>query len=249
MALIRWNGIHEAIEEHVRQSTFFRRTRFLVPVGAGMVALAPSDGRDVVYGVQGGGALRVALWQLVVRNARGESAQEEDWRMYAVWLAAPGLRRTAFRAASRMGAERKDVEGELLLGLMEEIRGCDPDSPDVGARVLRAVHGRAWAYARAGRRETAVAQVSDQPASWDPLRERSGDDPDASWALEVSRPQTAEGLSATLRFTESATCREGERLGVLAERLGLEDLVFRARRSGTGRHAGSLARCESGGGR
>ncbi|MFD9537659.1 hypothetical protein [Streptomyces sp. NPDC060010] len=249
MALIRWNGIHEAIEEHVRQSTFFRRTRLLVPVGAGRVALAPSEGRDVVYGVQGDGALRAALWQLVVREARGEGAQEEDWRMYAVWLAAPGLSRTAFRVASRMGAERKDVEGELLLGLMEEIRGCDPDGPDVGARVLRAVHGRVWAYARAGRQEMAVAEVPDQQASWDPLRERSCGDPDELWALEVSRPQTAEGLSATLRFTESATCREGERLGVLAERLGLEDRVFRARCPRPGRRVGPLAPCEGRGGR
>ncbi|MET9698205.1 hypothetical protein ABZY31_14945 [Streptomyces sp. NPDC006529] len=249
MALIRWNGIHEAIEEHVRGSAFFGRTEFLVPMGTRTIPVAASEGRDVVYGPQCDVALRAALWQLVVRNARDECSEEEDWRMYAVWLASPGLRRTSYRAASRMGAERKDVEAELLLALIEEIRSCDPDAPDVGTRVLRAVHGRAWTYARTGRQEVAVAEVTEQHASWDPLREGNSADSDPSWALEVSSEPTTAGLSATVRFTGSAARLEGERLGVLAERLGLEDVVFRARRSRRGRRVGSLALCDGRDGR
>ncbi|MFB7058334.1 hypothetical protein ACFCXT_35080 [Streptomyces vinaceus] len=243
MALVRWNGIHDAIEEHVVRSAFFRQARLLVPVGQGWVPLAPAAGRDVVRPSSTDPLLRAAFWQFVIRNSHEERAPSEDWRMYAVWLAAPGLRRTAYRTVSRLRADRKEVESVLLLGLMEEIRSCDPDRPDVGVRVLRAVHGRAWTYARSHRQETVVAEVSDARVSWDPLRDRSDGEPEAPEAVEISPLPRPEGLRAPIRFTGSATAREGERLGVLAERLGLEDVVSRAPRPGAGHRIGTLSLC------
>ncbi|MFI5617377.1 hypothetical protein [Streptomyces sp. NPDC051567] len=249
MALLRWNGVHEAIEEHVTRTAFFRQTCLLVPLGTERVSVLPQEARGVVYGPRADDPLRAALWQLVIHSAHEERAPSEHWRMFAIWLAAPGLRRTAHRVAARMRADRKDVEGELLLGLLEEIRDCDPQSPAAIGRVLRAVHGRAWSYARSTSVERVVAEVSEERASWDPLRGRGDAGPETPREPEVPPPPAPPEFPAPLRCAGSATRREGERLGVLAEHLDLEDLVFRARRPGTGRRIGTLALRAPGGAR
>ncbi|MFB6984315.1 hypothetical protein [Streptomyces scopuliridis] len=58
--------------------------------------------------------------------------------------------------------------------------------------------------------------------------------------MHITPPDRAEGLAAPLRFCASKQHIEGERLGALAEGMGLRDVVHRARRPRPGRRIGTL---------
>ncbi|MEU6315371.1 hypothetical protein [Streptomyces sp. NPDC047014] len=134
----------------------------------------------------------------------------------------------------RLRFDRKDAQSELLLALLEEVRDCDPGAPGVGASVLRAAHGRAWAHARAALRERAVATVPDSPASWDPLRACDGGPAAEEQEAAASLPDAAGEATAPCPARAPAVRAAGERIGMLAQRFGLDSVAVRARYTGPG---------------
>ncbi|MEV5239714.1 hypothetical protein AB0K89_11460 [Streptomyces cinnamoneus] len=108
------------------------------------------------------------------------------------------------------------MEAETLAALMEELDTVEPEQPNPGLALLKAVRTRTW---RAARRPPEVA-VPD-PAVTKALRRDPGDD--VEW--HISAPIPKEDLLAPSRVIMSRSQREGELLGAMCHRLGLRDRI------------------------
>ena len=79
--------------------------------------------------------IRDAVWrELVVRARRDGPA----WRVAAVGMAMPGLRRQAGMLAAGWHGDTHDLDAELLVGFMECLARVDLDEPRICGRLLEA---------------------------------------------------------------------------------------------------------------
>ncbi|MEV0258591.1 hypothetical protein AB0H82_30555 [Streptomyces sp. NPDC050732] len=196
------------------------------------VRLSPEECRNALYGPRRDETLRTAIWQQAVTEARREPRDGDGaGRLLVVWLTIPGLYRNLHRIQRRLRVERADLEAEAVLAVFTALDKEDPDCPDAGGRMIKEAVNQMWAYANRVAREVPVADITAFAEARNALgppegRPRSAD----GWELHLTPPPRRDGLAATLRFTESRTQREGERIGALAHCAGLPDVVFRARR-------------------
>ncbi|WP_369202097.1 hypothetical protein [Streptomyces sp. PU-14G] len=257
MTLIRFNGVFDAVEEQFSASLSGMPSMFEVRAGGETCWLSPDEARRLVRDSAFGAPLASAVWRRAIEQAQ-RPAQDEDgtaWTLFVVWLCLPGLRHLAHRVLSRFPVDRAEVEAEALAAVLEEIAVVDPAGDCVGDRLARQAHTRVWNSVRPTAREVPVADVAGTAA----VRELSATDGEAPltaeaaerdrWELHLTPLARSGGVSAGLRFT---TCRrqiEGERLGALAKRLGLQDIVLSARRLGGAREVGALRLLPGGGGR
>ncbi|ARX84671.1 hypothetical protein SMD44_04122 [Streptomyces alboflavus] len=219
----------------------------VVRVEQGVRRLLPQAAREVLYGATLDEQLRDEVWREAVVRARQKpdrkgATSKEVWRLLTIWLALPGVYRTVHRVTSLLPVDRHDLEAEVVLALLEVIGTTDLDRSDVGGTIVRAAVNRAWGYARQTALEVPVVDIASIAAvrnactSMDP-----GSVSENDWELHIEPPSRPDGLAAPLHFTVSRTTIEGERLGALAERLGLRDVVLRARRPGEGPVIGTLS--------
>lgn len=203
-----------------------------VTVGERTVWLTPEECRKALYGPCPDEALRAAVWRQALIKARREPrGGDGKGRLLVVWLALPGMYRNLHRILRRWRVERADLEAEAVLGVLAALDAVDPDNPDTGGRMIKEAVNRMWAYASRIRREVPVVDIeafAEARNASAPVEERLRRTD--GWELHLTPPPRRDGLSATLRFADSATREEGERLGALAHCAGLPDLVFRARR-------------------
>ncbi|MGW3425358.1 hypothetical protein [Streptomyces phaeochromogenes] len=225
-------GVFALIDRRLLEGHGGVRPSLAVSVGRRMVRLSPEETRTVLYGPGRNEALRAAVWRQAVTEALREPGGGDGvGRLLVVWLAIPGLYRNLHRILRRLSVERADLEAEAVLGVLAALDVADPGNPDTGSHVIKQAVNRMWAYANRISREVPVVDVAafaDARNATAPPEEqpRSTD----GWELHLTPPPRCDGLAATLRFAESHTRREGERLGALAHCAGLPDLVFRARR-------------------
>jgi len=79
--------------------------------------------------------IRDAVWrELVIRSRRDGPA----WRIAAIGMALPGLRRQAGMLAAGWHGDSHDLDSELLLGFMERLRTIDLDEPRICGRLIDA---------------------------------------------------------------------------------------------------------------
>ncbi|MEU9191601.1 hypothetical protein [Streptomyces hundungensis] len=207
------------------------RRLLTVNVGHRRMRLSLEECRNALYG-PGDEELRTAIWRHAVAEARQEPrGGAGTGHLLVVWLALPGLYRNLHRIVCRSRVERADLEAEAVLAVLSALDTVDLDSSDMGGYMIKAAVKRMWAYANRIRREVPVLDVARfaEVRNATVLREeprRSADE----WELHLTPPPRRDGLAATLRFAESRTRREGERIGALAHCAGLPELVFRARR-------------------
>ncbi|MFI1800200.1 hypothetical protein ACH427_23010 [Streptomyces sp. NPDC020379] len=177
-------------------------------------------------------AVRTGLWRQVVALAQSDPAPR-GWRLSAVWLALPGLRRTSFRIADRLGVDREDAEAELVTAYLETLQVIGPDTADPGSALLRSACTKAWNAARRARVEVAVEDV-DAVAG-------TRYEPDGTWQMVFDGPDRHDGLAAALRITVPADRAEGVRIGALAQEWGLTDTVADTHQLRRGRRVGALS--------
>ncbi|WP_380282019.1 hypothetical protein [Kitasatospora purpeofusca] len=196
------------------------------------VRLSLDECRNALYGPGRNESLRTAIWRQAVSEARREPRNGAGTgRLLVVWLAVPGLYRNLYRILRQSRVERADLEAEAVLALLTAIDTGEPDGPDTGGHMIKEAVNQMWAYANRTRREVPVIDVArfaesrNATAFQDEPRH-----PAEEWQLHLTPLPRHDGLAATLRFTESPTRREGERVGALAYCAGLPDIVFRARR-------------------
>ncbi|MBO8197766.1 hypothetical protein JW613_05545 [Streptomyces smyrnaeus] len=234
----------------------------VVRLGDETLRLTLREARHAVYGARPEERVGEAVWRHAVAEARNGQADTsyqgadptdqmtDYWQLFLIWLAIPGLYRTVRRITDRFRIDREDVEAEAVLALLDEIETVDLSRPGVGSQVVRGAAGRMWGYAARTRREVPVVDITSLAvARHGAVADALDDMPRESWELHVTPPGDVAGLAATLRFTESATCREGARLGALAQSIGLTDIVLRARRPRAGVRIGTLALRPAGAGR
>ncbi|MDP9844049.1 hypothetical protein [Streptosporangium lutulentum] len=204
--------------------------------GTGRVRLTVNQARDAVRGVGGDTGLRDAVWREAILEAQRDAPGDEMGRLFAVWLAEPWMRRALSLISTRLRVSHEDLEAEMVTSFLEGLTAANVELPGVGKRLLKSAANRTWSAARSGAREIATedpsvfAQLDDLD-----LFPRDG------WELEIAPPAREDGLSAAIRFAASPAQVEGERLGTLAHRLGLMDIVYRARRPAEGRPIGTLS--------
>ncbi|GGP36770.1 hypothetical protein [Streptomyces abikoensis] len=238
MALLRWSSAFDNIEAHVLELRTGPDLDLAVPGRAQPMRLSPAEARNALHGVPSDEGLRNSIWSSVITRARRDDTARSDWQLYAAWLAIPALRRTVHEVSSRLGSERSEVEAEMLVALLEELETAEPEQPDPGLMLLKAVRTRAW---RAARRlpEVAVADTTVTEAF------RRG--PGHGVELYVPAPVRRGKSLAPLRITMSRSQREGELLGAVAHRLGLRDLVSAAAGTRRGHRIGTLPLRQKGG--
>lgn len=154
---------------------------------------------------------RNALWQELVRAAQSRG---ESWLLAATWMMVPGLRRISARLSPGSGADRSEIEAEIIAGFIEALRAADASRENLSAHLW-------WAAYRAGQRARRMLAQS---------RETPVDDIDRAAQVQAE-PGEPGGLlddavhagviSASEADLITRTRLEGERLGAVAERLGL----------------------------
>ncbi|MEU7226772.1 hypothetical protein [Streptomyces chrestomyceticus] len=238
------NGVFDAVKRHFADPRIAEHLRLSLSSEHTPVSLSPSEAHEALHGTESDPALGAAVWREVIGAAKAETEPQGPWRMLLVWLATPRLNGTAHRITSRLKASRPDIEAEMVLALLETLQTVEPDSPFAAEILIKAARSRAWRFARPSlfllpvRHIENIAREDDHPGA-DDQPEAEIPDP-REWELEFAPPNSPGGLRAPLRFPVSAAQLEGERLGVLAGRLGLQDIVHQARRGRPRRRVGTL---------
>lgn len=223
------------------------------------VRLTPEQARAALYGPQRDLRARDAVWRQAVAAVRDErdapvgTALRADGpaQTFVVWLALPSIQRTAYRVSCQLGLERQDAEAEMMAALLEAAAVEDPEQPGLGSVLLRRMCGRAWTLARQRVRETPVGDAEAvKAAADDAAADHPEDLAEDQWEVHIAPPPRPDGLSASIRFTVASAVRiEEQRRVSMARRLGLEDIVYRARRPGEGSPIGQLSLRPAGGAR
>lgn len=164
---------------------------------------------------------RTTVWLHVASHLREEATarQRHDWTMIAVWLLAPRLRRASYALSRRTGAERADVCSALLQGVLEAARTVgEADTAEIEEHLIGAAFSAGWRTGRRSPKETVVMGVGD----WDAEPETAMLD---SLTLAPDDVVHVGAMSGAL-----AQRAQGERLGALAQRMGLLAHVRTVRR-------------------
>ncbi|MEU7321672.1 hypothetical protein ABZ682_14125 [Streptomyces griseoviridis] len=192
-----------------------------LPLGALWIAMRNED-RD--------SAKRAQYWRTIAHHLEREAQRglEGPWTIIALWLLTPRLKGVARTIVGLTGAERGDVCSEVLAGAVQ------------GMRTIRAAHcerveGYLVREAYAAGRKTSRRARNEVP------------EPDLDIGLVVPDPHLATSSFLDGHVVEAGPMSmalvqrvHGERLGALAQRLGLLQHVRevrRQRRVGPGRKA------------
>jgi DNA-directed RNA polymerase specialized sigma24 family protein len=179
--------------------------------------------RDAVLDHNTSSAYRDAVWGELMRRTR---AGDQIWQEIAIWMMVPKLRAIARRICRGAPMELSDVQSEVILGFIEGLRTIDPSSENLEWLLRRAASHRGWHVREQRRNEIPVEDinlVAGRPVNGDQV----GDPPVA--------PVHADIIAGTSEDADSRRRLEGERLGSVAQRLGLRDHVRRSRGIETGR--------------
>ncbi|MEV7288550.1 hypothetical protein AB0O01_29065 [Streptomyces sp. NPDC093252] len=227
------------------------------PPGRG-APLTLHEARRLLYDRSTHPTERNALWrQIAVRSH--DTTDHADWPPAAVWLGLPGLFRTAHRITRDFGAERDDVEAELITCYLEALAEVREREADPGGRAGGSDPGEAGGGGSPLTRDPAALGADLGPHALDlgghVLRSACS----RAWTLfRTARPEIAvddiethgrretdvcgpwqvdydpPGLSATVRFLVPAERIEGVRIGALAQAWGLAEDATCTRYSGRG---------------
>ncbi|MGW7082204.1 hypothetical protein ACWGH2_01715 [Streptomyces sp. NPDC054871] len=226
MSLLKYNSLFDNVDVHVETH--------MDPHGAGTGALTLAgtlqEARALVHGPLRHEAEAQRIWSDVISEAATDPGGGPS-ALLLVWFAVPRLRRTVRRISSRLPADRFDLEAESALGVLEGVHEVDPLVSGAGEVLMRAAASRAWRLATRTLPERSVPDPAVLP-SWDAYA--------VPCAVHITPPDRAEGLAAPIRFSASKERMEAERLGALAEGMGLRDVVHRACRRRPGDRIGTL---------
>ncbi|MFJ8474384.1 hypothetical protein [Kitasatospora sp. NPDC094011] len=240
MALIKYASIFDVIHERVTTAAHLRPAVLTVEFEGEAVGLDLPQARAALWERPVDEELGRRVWRQAIALAQHDalaaaigSTDVTGWVEAVVWLALPRLQRVVRQASSRLRADRRDLESELMLAIVEELAEISPDAPDAGSRLLRAAVRRGWAFAdrSADERPTEdVVAIADA---------RGAKATDSVWGLVITSPDRTGGPAAPVHFGSRSEV-EAARLGELTDRLGLRDAVRRPRRPVRGARVGSL---------
>lgn len=177
--------------------------------------------REVIARKGPTGAERARLWQEIARRVRDEreGEQERRWMMIALWLVAPRLKGIAWSInRRRRAAELGDVCSAVLMGAMEGLVTAAEENPGgIEKDLVDAAYAAGWRTRRRPPQEVPMEEISH--ARGNPLPPAADSEPLVGEVVRVG--------TVTAPLVQRAN---GERLGALAQRLGLLPHVRDVRR-------------------
>lgn len=170
------------------------------------------------------------VWRELVRNARTNGP---DAQLAALWMMSPGLRKIATRWSRSPGIDLRDIEAEAVLGFLMALRTVNIEREGIAAALW-------WrAYDHAARAATSLTKEM-------PVEDIDLVSPSSRGASGIPDSPLEDAVYAGVITISEAdlinkTRLEGERLGSVAERMGLKYHACRQRRArAEGRLAGYL---------
>lgn len=158
-------------------------------------------------------AVRDAVWrELVVRARRDGPA----WRVAAVGMAMPGLRRQAGLLAAGWRGDTHDLDSELVVGFMERLATVDLDEPRICGRLVEA-GVRAARKIREAESDTTLIRSGEAGAV---LPIRPWDHPDLVLARAVAvavLDRDEATLIAATRLDNQTLARVAAQIGISAQ--------------------------------
>ena len=159
-----------------------------------------------------------AVWAEVVRRSRADAT----WRLGAVGMAIPALRRAAGSLARGYDGDAEELDAEVLAGFLERLVVVDVDAPGI-ANKLR------WAGWRGGH-EAIVAHRREQAAAKATVGESGAPATDGHPDDVLARAVAAGAISPTDADLISATRIGGSDMAEYAAELGLSYNAVKIRR-------------------
>jgi hypothetical protein len=215
VSLLRTSNIFDAIEMNISDMLSVPLLHIHLSRQSEMYILTLDQARKTVFDPEADEAVREGIWRQVVglvQEQRGGEC-EPPWQLITVWMVIPALRGTASRLFHRFRVDRSDVQSEMLLAFIEAVHSVDPGHPDLGAFLCRKACSGGW---RVRQRVSPEAPVEDID-----LAVRSLPAADSNDVFPQGHVRSG-GLRAQTSNPASPTQVEGERLGALAHRLGLD---------------------------
>ncbi|MFK0295955.1 hypothetical protein ACIQU6_36540 [Streptomyces sp. NPDC090442] len=179
--------------------------------------------------------VRRMVWTCLVRLAHAEEdGMASRWPVITLWMVLPQLTRGSRTIARSLRAEVADVHSAMVAGFLAGLRTLDPDrQSDVGTALIRHAFAAGW---RVGRRP--AAEIPTEEVGLAPAAGLQGDP-------EPKPQDTFHVIPVTWLSSDLAQRIQGERLGALAEHLGLMDHVRDQRRRLRTRRRQALPRAHS----
>ncbi|KAB2375401.1 hypothetical protein [Actinomadura montaniterrae] len=218
--------LFDAIEDRFRESGMVA-IKLDEPVWCGS-PLDLGQVRDLLLEGHASEDFQDEVWRKIVQRARGG---DEQWKLAAIWLLLPALRKIS-RHYGGWGADSGDVASEAVTAFFEELQKVDAAQARIGASLWWAARRRA-AQVRLQRSR----EVPSEELALNAARQELGDH-------EV-RPLVEAVHEGVISISEAQlinkTRLEGERLGAIAESMGLRyQACHRRRARAEGRLVGYL---------
>lgn len=162
--------------------------------------------------------MKDAMWAELTRLCQERGG---DWHLTAIWMMLPALRKAVWRR-QRTGMELTETEAEAVAGFIEAISAADPQRARLGSHLWWQTYRH---LAKVAARERTAIPVADtemiQSRQEDPMRPK-----------DLLADAVHEGvLTVPEADLISRTRLEGERLGAVAQQLGLRYHACRQRRA------------------
>lgn len=190
-------------------------------IGHGMEMTFPSLEYLCVLAQDSGTAIAVrdAIWAELVQLAQVRAG---DWQLAAVWVMLPGLRSVSRKIFRRTRVEIKEIDSAVVTGFLEALHAVDPNRPHLGAHLWWKAHNYASRACAALTLETPVENIELAAGA---------DDQGMAYRdslVEAVHEGVLTGAEADLI---GRTRLEGERLGAVAEQMGLRYHACHQRRA------------------
>lgn len=169
-------------------------------------ALDVREGRDIVEDWNASRALTEAIWTALIHRVQQDP---RHWREPAIWLMLPRLRAITSRLRRSWRTDSDDIRSDVIIGFIEAMRKADPNRHNLGSYLWWATHNHARHACRQLTRESASEDIELVAARRTTYSQETPTEPGR---VDVAPSPSVVGV-------------EGERLGSLAQRLGLRDRI------------------------
>ncbi|WP_239335034.1 hypothetical protein [Frankia sp. CiP3] len=157
--------------------------------------------------------IKDAIWSALVRLA---SEAKDPWDTAVIWMMVPGLRRIC-RRCRRYGSplDSSELESEAVAGFVEVLHVADPNRPALGSWLWWTTYRHVQEASARARAETPTADIELLGS----LRAYGYDD---STSSQTVVRLVRDDVPVVDESAAAGSALEGERLGALAHRLGLD---------------------------
>ncbi|MCM3920110.1 hypothetical protein ND748_00155 [Frankia sp. AiPs1] len=233
MAILLCARVLDSVEAHVSHSPLISSLTLEVPAADGghqVFRNSVKALRDIMLNADTPADLRDGIWSRLLQLAREKT---DPWDVITIWMMTPGLRKICWRCRSHgVQFDLAELEAEAVSTFLATARVADLDRPDLGRTLWRNTYRHVRRTVSRPRPETPTADI-------ELVRALDASPFDASRAIAAFQRLVGDGTLAMDKSSGDVdpVTIEGERLGAVAQRLGLKLARDQADRHGDGKAA------------